>query len=61
MPGPEGYPFEKYVARLLAKMGYAARTNIVARGRCISHELDVVAERGGERLMVDASTTTLPA
>ena len=60
MLGPEGYPFEKYVARLLAKMGYSARTNVVAKGRCISHELDVVAERGSERLMVECKYHNAP-
>jgi len=60
MLGPEGYPFEKYVARLLAKMGYAARTNIIAKGRCISHELDVVAEREGERVMVECKYHNTP-
>lgn len=60
MLGPEGYPFEKYVARLLAKMGYSTRTNVTARGRCISHEIDVVAERGGEIMMVECKYHNTP-
>jgi predicted RecB family endonuclease len=60
MLGPEGYPFEKYVAKLLARIGYAVRTNVVARGRCISHELDVVAEREGERVMVECKYHNAP-
>ncbi|MCC6049956.1 MAG: restriction endonuclease, partial [Thermofilum sp.] len=60
MLGPEGYPFEKYVAKLLARIGYAVRTNVVAKGRCISHELDVVAEREGERVMVECKYHNAP-
>ncbi|MEM1928967.1 MAG: restriction endonuclease [Thermofilaceae archaeon] len=58
--GPEGYPFEKFVARLLEKMGYATRTNVKARGRCIEHELDVVAEGRGERFFVECKYHNLP-
>lgn len=58
--GPEGYPFEKYVAKLLSKMGYTVSTNVVARGRCISHELDVVAELSGERVMVECKYHNTP-
>ncbi len=58
--GPEGYPFEKYVARLFERMGYSARTNVVARGRCVQHELDVVAEGGGRRLFAECKYHNSP-
>lgn len=51
--GPEGYPFEKYFARLLEARGYRVRINVVFEGRCVSHEVDVVAEKGGRRYMVE--------
>ena len=41
--GPTGYPFEDYVARLLEFQGYETQTRIVLRGKCVSHEIDVIA------------------
>jgi len=60
MLGPEGYPFEKFVARLLQRMGYSVRTNVVARGRCVEHELDVVAEGGGRRIFAECKYHSSP-
>ncbi len=51
--GPTGYPFEKYVAGLLAYQGYATRTGELIEGRCVTHEVDVVAEKGDEVIMVE--------
>ncbi len=42
--GPDGFPFEQYVAALLRNAGYKVFTNQVLRGLCITHEVDVVAE-----------------
>jgi len=42
--GPSGFPFEKYFAALLEKQGYKTYTNQTFQGKCISHEIDVVAE-----------------
>jgi HJR/Mrr/RecB family endonuclease len=41
--GPSGYPFEQFFARLLNARGYKTSTNRVVRGRCVSHEIDVMA------------------
>lgn len=40
--GPTGFPFEKFVAELFRRSGYAATTNAHLRGACISHEVDVL-------------------
>ncbi|REJ76290.1 MAG: ATPase [Acidobacteria bacterium] len=45
--GPSGYPFEKYVAALWAVDGFSTRTNLIVKGACVSHEVDVVAQNGG--------------
>ncbi|MDG1572449.1 restriction endonuclease [Robiginitalea sp. M366] len=44
--GPTGFPFEKFIAALLNHSGYQAETNVVFRGGCVSHEVDVVARNG---------------
>ncbi len=46
--GPTGYPFEKLVGAIFEGMGYEVQTNKVYMGRCVSHEVDVVAKAGGE-------------
>lgn len=51
--GPTGYPFEKFISRLLAHSGYQTQTNVIAPGKCVTHEIDVVAVKGKERLMVE--------
>lgn len=51
--GPTGYPFERIVAGIFAARGYTARTGVVLRGRCVSHELDVVARRRGEAIFAE--------
>lgn len=51
--GPSGHPFEKFVGKLLEAEGFSTQVAVVARGRCISHELDVVAQKGNEHVMVE--------
>jgi hypothetical protein len=51
--GPTGYPFEKYVAGLLAYQGYQVKTGQLIEGRCVTHEVDVVAEKEHEVIMVE--------
>lgn len=52
--GPTGYPFEDYVAKLLEHKGFTAKTRTVVRGKCVSHEIDVIAEKDGKTTMVEA-------
>jgi hypothetical protein len=51
--GPSGYPFEKFIAGVLAREGYKTKTNQIIRGRCVSHEIDVVAEEDSRRCMIE--------
>ena len=43
--GPTGYPFEKFIARLFERYGYTTKTNQVLQGKCVTHEIDVLASR----------------
>ncbi len=52
--GPAGYPFEKFVADLFRARGFEAVTDQVVRGKCVEHEVDVVAWKGNELVMVEA-------
>ncbi len=52
--GPTGYPFEDYVSDILKAEGFTTVVRSVLEGRCVSHEIDVVAEKEKEKLMVEA-------
>lgn len=43
--GPTGYPFEKFVAGVLGAQGYKTKINQIIMGKCVSHEVDIVAEK----------------
>ncbi len=41
--GPEGFPFEKYIARIFNEWGYETLTDQTVFGGCVAHEVDVIA------------------
>ncbi len=51
--GPTGYPFEKYVAEVLEAHGYKTVRGKHLPGRCVEHEVDVLAEKEGVFKMVE--------
>ncbi len=51
--GPTGYPFEKFTAELLSRMGYQTKVGQIIEGDCVSHEIDVLAEKENEHFIVE--------
>lgn len=51
--GPAGFPFEKFVAEIFKKHGYTALTGQIVVGKCVDHEVDVVAQKDNELHMVE--------
>ncbi len=51
--GPSGHPFEKLVGEILKSRGYRVQVAQVVQGHCVSHEVDVVAEKDHHRIMVE--------
>ena len=51
--GPSGYPFEKFIARLLNHLGYQTQTQAIVTGKCINHEIDVIAKKDNQSNMVE--------
>ena len=43
--GPSGFPFERLVASILEKEGYQTQISVVLKGACVTHEIDVLAEK----------------
>ncbi|HSA83542.1 MAG TPA: ATP cone domain-containing protein, partial [Patescibacteria group bacterium] len=54
MLGPTGYPFEDFVARLFELQGYEALVRQTLRGKCITHEIDVLIEKDGKKEIIEA-------
>jgi hypothetical protein len=58
--GPSGFPFERFIAEILSAEGYSTSTGVIVRGACVEHEVDVVAEKSGERILVEAKYHNSP-
>ncbi|MFW5793565.1 MAG: restriction endonuclease [Bacteroidota bacterium] len=43
--GPSGYPFEHFVGQIFEKLGYEVSVGVTIQGNCVSHEVDVVANK----------------
>ncbi len=43
--GPQGFVFEKYIAKILDKYGYSTKVGQILKGCCVDHEVDVVAKK----------------
>lgn len=52
--GPSGFPFELFVARIFAELGYMCRTGVMVQGHCIEHEVDILAHKGEEVVCIEA-------
>ena len=51
--GPGGYPFEKFIAKLLEHNGYAVEINKIIQGKCVTHEVDVIAKKKNKTFFVE--------
>jgi hypothetical protein len=51
--GPTGYPFERYVGELFRHCGYDVRVGVILEGKCVTHEVDVLAVNRNEVAIVE--------
>lgn len=51
--GPTGYPFEKYIGKILVSEGYQVLLNQTLKGKCVNHEIDIIATRNSERNLIE--------
>lgn len=51
--GPTGFPFEKFIAALLFYSGYKVKTGQFLQGKCVLHEVDVVARKNDQFIVVE--------
>lgn len=51
--GPSGFPFEKFIAEVLRNQGFNVQVGVIVEGKCINHEIDVIAEKEQHLYMVE--------
>lgn len=51
--GPSGYPFEKFIGKLLEHEGFQTQVGVIVQGKCVTHEVDVIAEKDHKHYMME--------
>ncbi|MDD3721883.1 MAG: restriction endonuclease [Lutibacter sp.] len=59
--GPTGFPFERLISALLKQKGYKTKIGEILNGECITHEIDVLAEKDGNVYTVECKFHTDPS
>ncbi len=59
--GPTGFPFEKFLATLLEHSGYKVQVGQFMKGGCVSHELDVIAKKDGDHVVIECKFHSDPS
>lgn len=58
--GPSGYPFERFIGEILKHQGYAVKVGEVVKGKCVNHEIDVIAEKDHHHFMIECKYHNQP-
>lgn len=58
--GPSGYPFEQFIGELLRHQGYTVQVAQLVAGKCVNHEVDVIAEKDEHHFMVECKYHNQP-
>ncbi len=58
--GPSGFPFEKFIARILDHEGYRVEVGLIVQGKCVKHEIDVIAMQDHRHFMVECKYHNRP-
>jgi hypothetical protein len=51
--GPTGFPFEKFLGAVLMYAGYKTQVGKTVAGKCVGHEIDVIAEKNGSIIIIE--------
>ncbi|MDO8619949.1 MAG: ATP cone domain-containing protein [bacterium] len=52
--GPTGFPFEKFVGEIYKRKGFTVLLDQMVWGRCVDHEMDVIAWNESKLIMAEA-------
>lgn len=51
--GPTGFPFEKFIGALMEYSGYKVEVGSILQGKCVAHEIDVIATKKKQRIIAE--------
>ena len=51
--GPTGFPFERFISEIMKKKGFQTAVGEILLGRCVEHEIDVVAWNDKKLVMIE--------
>ncbi|SFZ92281.1 Restriction endonuclease [Flaviramulus basaltis] len=51
--GPTGFPFERFVGAILKYSGYNIEVGKIIQGKCVKHEIDVIATKNNETHIIE--------
>jgi Holliday junction resolvase len=58
--GPSGFPFERFLAGVLEAHGYTVAVDQTVQGKCVDHQIDVIARKGRRHFLVEAKFHNQP-
>lgn len=51
--GPTGFPFERFISELLNYSGYKTEVGQILQGKCVKHEIDVLAHKKNKTTIIE--------
>ncbi|MFD1163943.1 MULTISPECIES: ATP cone domain-containing protein [Hwangdonia] len=51
--GPTGFPFERFISAILQYSGYETEVGKILQGKCVTHEIDVIAQKNNETTVIE--------
>lgn len=51
--GPTGFPFEHFVGEIFRAKGFEVNTGVEVQGKCVSHEIDMIAEDDERKIFME--------
>jgi hypothetical protein len=58
--GPSGFPFENFIGELFKHQGYVVQVGRILQGKCVSHEIDVIAEKENQMILMECKYRNQP-
>ncbi len=59
--GPTGFPFERFVGAIMKYSGYETHVGQIMNGRCVQHEVDVVARKNSQYIVAECKFHSDPS
>ncbi|QHI35651.1 hypothetical protein IMCC3317_09970 [Kordia antarctica] len=58
--GPTGFPFERFVSAILKYAGYSTEVGKILQGKCVTHEIDVIATKNDKTTIIECKFHSEP-